>query len=133
MEAEYCSFIYKLKDHCFDENLKMKNLHEIDHNYNDKMRMQVSPTELLWIRNQYEYITIDGKIIDNKHILRFENIEEGWEKFISGFSLQKVSLPHLNKNPHPDYTEVYNKETKKLVEKMYGEDIEHFKYTFDNK
>lgn len=81
------------------------------------------------IIQQKDYVTdIEGNIIVD-FIGRLENIEDDFKKIckIIGVSCK---LEKTNKSVHKDYKQYYDSMSKKLVEKLYKEDIELFNYSF---
>ena len=66
------------------------------------------------------------------YIGKFESLNTDWVTIqkILGIS---VHLPHGNKSSHKPYPHYYNDETRRLVEKRFEEDIDLFKYTFQEK
>ena len=66
-------------------------------------------------------------------IVKMENIDKEFEKIQKLFR-NNAPLLHLNNHIHPDkrdYTLFYNEHTKKRIAEIYGEDIEVFKYKFE--
>lgn len=63
------------------------------------------------------------------NIIKFENISTS----INSVPIfQNKTLPLYNVSPVKyDYTDMYNTESKKLINKIYQEDIDTFEYTFD--
>jgi len=85
----------------------------------------------LWPRSQFNFLSIDGElVVDN--LIRFENLEEDFYKICNKFGMEKPKIfPHINiQQDTTHYTELYNDTTIKLVEEMFGNDIEYFKYKF---
>jgi hypothetical protein len=72
------------------------------------------------------YTNEDGSIVSTDYIVRGENLEEDFkpiqEYFCSDFPLElKAELK---------YKEFYNTKTKKVISKLFEQDIEQFKYKF---
>jgi hypothetical protein len=63
------------------------------------------------------------------YIIRFENINEGWEYISKKFNLDR-NLPKFNETKRDDYKSYYNSSTKKIVEEFYKDDLNNFNYTF---
>jgi len=66
-------------------------------------------------------------------IIKYENLNTEFEKIQKLFR-NKNTLPHLNKHGHSNqnhYTKFYNESTKKRVAEIFEEDIETFKYRFE--
>ena len=66
-------------------------------------------------------------------IVIYENLNTDFEKIQKLFR-NNTPLPHLNKHGHLNeshYTSFYNEHSKKRVAEIYGEDIEAFKYKFE--
>lgn len=66
------------------------------------------------------------------YIGKFETLNTDW------ITIQKIlgitaSLPHGNQSIHKPYAYYYNSATRRLVEKRFEEDIDLFKYTFQEK
>jgi hypothetical protein len=73
---------------------------------------------------------------DSFTVVRFEDLKKGVSHFISKSGLSDIlnadNLESLNGTIHKHYTEYYNDETIEIVNKMWGCDLEHFSYSFDN-
>lgn len=78
-----------------------------------------------------EYYDIDNLQEEYKYI-RYEYLQEDVLNICDMLNLKPLHhLRHMNKtNRNPDYRVYYNKETRKIVEQKYQEDIERFGYTF---
>jgi len=66
-------------------------------------------------------------------IVKYENLNIEFEKIQKLFR-NNSPLLHLNKHNHPNenhYTSFYNEYTKKRIAEIYAEDIETFKYKFE--
>lgn len=63
------------------------------------------------------------------YIGKFETLNTDWVTIQKILGIT-VSLPHGNQSIHKPYPYYYNPETRRLVEKRFEEDIDLFKYTF---
>jgi hypothetical protein len=73
----------------------------------------------------YEFMTIDGVIPKNIHIIRFENLIVDSYLLMHCFGLDYGQFPHLRENKHPNFSTLYDDEMEELV-------YNHYKHTFDN-
>jgi len=76
-----------------------------------------------------------GPVVGVDWILRFENLNEEFARFMSGCGANKkgkfnLTLPRLNTSPHKPYKDYYCAPTKAVVERMWGDDLEYFGYKF---
>lgn len=87
--------------------------------------------DFFYALSQKAHLTLNSEIRVNE-ILRFENISEEFEKFISDHKISGVDsrLPHKNSTRHTQYRDFFCEDTKKVASKMYEEDLDEFKYTF---
>ena len=68
--------------------------------------------------------------IDEVFIGRFETIQHDWEQLLSlGVNGDKV-LPQLRPSEHKPYQGYYNDKTRRIVRRLYRQDIERFGYKF---
>lgn len=66
-------------------------------------------------------------------IIRFENLNDGFEEVARKLRLKTTSLPHTNISKSKakiDYRETYCEESKKIIADIYADDIELFNYSF---
>ncbi|MGD1871912.1 MAG: sulfotransferase family 2 domain-containing protein [Mastigocoleus sp.] len=74
---------------------------------------------------------------DNKEILldfvgKIENINEDFEFICNQIGISNQGFPHVNKTrKNAYYSTFYNKATRKIVEELYGDDIDRFEYSFE--
>ena len=80
-------------------------------------------SQLNWISDQKSKIIVD-------YIGRVENIQTDFDIICTRINKSNTEIKHLNKSRHKHFHELYNDNTKRLIELAYGEDIEAFKYTF---
>ena len=84
-----------------------------------------------WLCNHFQpqsyYIKSDDLKMD--FIGRFENYNEDIKTLGEKFNIKK-EIPHLNKTDHEPYKNFYNKNTIKIIENLYKEDIETYNYKF---
>ena len=85
---------------------------------NDKMLPALSQTS--WTHS----------VIEIDRILRFEQLNENWNKFVEDYKLKLPELPHLNASKKVDYKSYYDSHTKNLISQTFEEDIDTFKYVF---
>lgn len=65
---------------------------------------------------------------------RFENLHDDWEFVSEKIGDQSLQLAHINKSPRKkDYTSYYDKNTCRIIGKIYHEDIRNFGYFFEQK
>lgn len=82
-------------------------------------------------RTQLSYLTdFKGNIVvDN--IIRFEFLKSDFNNFINKYKIESNYLPHLGKQRNNvSYKEFYNEKTLNLVNKIFKDDIEYFKFKF---
>jgi len=60
---------------------------------------------------------------------KMENFSNDLNKVMDKLDLE-FQIKHLNKSQHKHYTEYYSNETRKIVEKLYKDDIEFGNYVF---
>ena len=84
----------------------------------------------LHLGNQYDWLTNHHNEIDMDFILRFENINEDFDRFTEKFNLPQYKFPHERKSDHEHYTTMYNNESIDIVSKFCKKDIEYFEYCF---
>ncbi|MCS4057061.1 hypothetical protein GGP75_002404 [Salinibacter ruber] len=70
----------------------------------------------------------DGSI-DLDYIVRLENFAEDMRVIESKVGMS-LDIEHRHKTDHNTYREYYSKETKKQVQKMFENDIDHFGYVY---
>jgi len=80
------------------------------------------------------YTDREGEICVD-YIVKFENLEEELNDVIkkTNMSLDELgNLPKANSNPRNEkkYEDIYDKESKKMVEKEFEKEIEYFGYSF---
>ena len=81
--------------------------------------------------SQMDFIAHDGCA---PQVCRFERLDDDIESFIErndmGDQLSVSALKKLNGTEHSDYRDYYSENSRAIVEKMWGDDLEHFSYTF---
>lgn len=83
----------------------------------------------LWIATKpmFTFVCLDGKLAVD-FVGRFENLDEDWKSVCKTMGVVDT-LPHINKGKHEgSYRDLYNKEAKFVVEKLYAKDFEMFNY-----
>ncbi len=80
--------------------------------------------------NQIDIISdLDGrKLVD--YILRFEHLEDMWNRMFEQLGHEPPKLPKKNTSKHKHYSEYYDDETCKFVGHLFKKDIETFGYEF---
>ena len=86
--------------------------------------------EVSFKRNQVNYLKRNNEVVDLELLIRHENIEEDYKKLQKyiGYKgpLPKITVGKMEIN----YREIYTRHTKSLVEEIFAEDLDYFKYTF---
>ena len=80
--------------------------------------------------NQLWWIKYKNKI-EMDFIGRFENLEVDFKKICNEIGAD-LQLPHVNSSKHTHYSNYYDIDSKKFVAKVCQEEIEVFKYKFDD-
>ena len=78
------------------------------------------------IQNQCEWLEDEGGEIKLNKIIRFEQIDKGFEEVCADLSIGGCKLPHRNKSKHKDYRSYYDDGTRKIVGRMFRRDISEF-------
>jgi len=80
--------------------------------------------------NQIDVISgLNGeKLVD--YILRFEYLEEMWNKMFKELGYEPPELPKKNASKHKHYSEYYDDETREFVAHLFEKDIKEFGYEY---
>tara|TARA_R110002110_G_scaffold132836_1_gene314751 strand:- start:5552 stop:6154 length:603 start_codon:yes stop_codon:yes gene_type:complete len=79
----------------------------------------------VFIKPQSEYLNSD-----NIKILRFENLKKDFENYMKELGVNLSLNKHVRKSANNNYKNEYDKESIKIVEDLWGEDITNFNYKF---
>ena len=85
-------------------------------------------------KNQIDWLTSsDGELLMD-YVYKVEDFEKAI-KIIRDKTNNKINLSNVKYNSNPiskssEYREMYNYETRKLIEKRFEKDIDYFKYKF---
>ena len=80
--------------------------------------------------DQYKYCTDKKNNFCLDEVIKFENLNNDFNKISSLFFNKKDMLNHLNKSDHKQYREYYNDNTKDKIYYYCKRDIEFFEYEF---
>ena len=72
---------------------------------------------------------IKSNFLKMNFIGKFENYNKDIKTLGEKFNIKK-EIAHLNKTDHEPYRNLYNKNTIKIIEDLYKEDIENYNYKF---
>tara|TARA_Y100000034_G_C6642711_1_gene281001 strand:+ start:36 stop:611 length:576 start_codon:yes stop_codon:yes gene_type:complete len=94
------------------------------------MNLETSPCrDFIHLQPQYDFLQVDGEVkLD--FVGRYENLREDFKKVEKDLGIRSVELPTIRTSTHPDFKELYDKEMKEIVKRMYGNDFEEFGYEF---
>lgn len=104
-------------------NNKFKN-YEFEEFLNHDLKTNID------IINQYEYCTDQENNFCLDEIIKFENLNEDFNKISSKIFNKKDMLSHFNKSDHKQYREYYNDKMKDKIYNFCKKDIEFFEYEF---
>ena len=92
---------------------------------------KVLPTGKAFISQwtQHQYLSNDRGNILVDFVGRFEHLEIDWQKFCYFTRLPKLKLPNLNTSNKGNYRQYYNETTYRIVNKMFKNDFNFFKYS----
>ena len=79
----------------------------------------------------WDWITIEGHVAVD-YLCSMHTLQSDYE-FLSNKIGLKKSLPHSNKSEHGDYRKYYNSKMIDSVAKVFNNDIQYFKFNFENK
>lgn len=101
---------------------EVKLTHSLDRTFGEAHL--VSQTKYLYVKNKLK-INFLG---------RFENYEADLKKLLDKLKRKKginiKEICHKNSSHHENYKKYYNSVTKKIIEKMYEDDLNNFNYVF---
>jgi hypothetical protein len=72
----------------------------------------------------------NNKLVD--YILRFEYLDEMWNKMFEEIGYEPPKLPVKNESKHKHYSEYYDDESREFVGHLFKKDIETFGYKFEH-
>ncbi|HWB19520.1 MAG TPA: sulfotransferase family 2 domain-containing protein [Phycisphaerales bacterium] len=82
--------------------------------------------------SQHRFVAnAQGRVIVN-FVGRFERLEEDFDRLCEKLNVD-VRLPKLNASNHRPYQAHYNGATRRLVERLFAQDVAMFEYTFDER
>ena len=79
---------------------------------------------------------VDGKLFwldgpGNVFLIRYENLQNDWDRLLISVGMEPVKLPHLNRTGGKgDYRDYYDPSTVAMVADKFAEEISKFGYTF---
>lgn len=79
-------------------------------------------SQCFWLKNSQGAINID-------YILRFETLNEDWNKFLEEVQLPPRKLPRKNISKHDQWQKYYTDKEAEVIYKRYQEDFEALKYS----
>lgn len=84
---------------------------------------------MIWM-SQCDYIDTEDNYDIDLTIIRYENLNKGFEKFIKDKNLDDIdiNLPWLNKSNYVNYNNYYNQKLKNKVYSLWEKDFIKFKY-----
>jgi predicted phosphoadenosine phosphosulfate sulfurtransferase len=80
---------------------------------------------------QIDFLTDEHENILVHFIGRFERLAEDAQTVFARLGVQCDRMPHRLRSRRSHYWEYYNDETRKLISRLYGSDIDTFSYVFD--
>lgn len=112
-----------------DLNLKeFLNFYENYYRYDNRDYLKISnKTQLSWLKRKDK-----GNLIPDK-IYKFENLKELKKDLLEMFDIEIDLNQKANTTSHQHYSKYYDEELKNLIYERFKEDIEYFKYEFEEK
>jgi hypothetical protein len=83
------------------------------------------------LKQQMYWIRDFNGVVDLDYIIRFENLEEGFNEVKKCIGVDNIKLPHELKTKKDDYRKFYDDYTRDLVREIYKEEIVLFNYRFE--
>ncbi len=103
------------------QNRKIVN--EESHKWIYSINESYSFSQIWWLKHKNK--------IDMDFIGKFENLELDFKKVCKEINAN-LKLPHVNSSKHTHYSSYYDLDSKKFVSKVCEEEIELFKYKFED-
>ena len=69
-------------------------------------------------------------IDDMDYVGRLESLQDDLCQIAERVGVQVFEVPHLNKSKSCGYRDYYSKRSRSLVQKLYQDDLDRFKYVF---
>lgn len=114
---------FMMKDQHHHQHGKIKKMG----NFKDYIKWRVENE----VRYQTDFLlNHNGKLVVD-YVGRLETIEEDFNWLCQKLNLN-ASLPHQNQSQHKKYLELYDEESKQLVEDAFQKDIKLLGYSFDD-
>lgn len=85
-----------------------------------------------WAAQNQEYLCTcpkTGRVVD--FIGRFDHLQRDWDRVCRHVGLPRVVLPRRNVMPHPPYQRMYDAESRRLVERLWGSELAFTRYGWD--
>ena len=82
------------------------------------------------VRPQLDILMNEKGIFVPDYVLRFENLQEDYNKLSHIIGKKESTLPRLNETSHEHYTAYFDSKTKKTFEALFKKDIDFFGYKF---
>ena len=84
---------------------------------------------------QKSFIELESKV-SVENLIRFENLETEFAEFLHKYNLKnfyeksQITLKQLNGTEHKNFKHYYCQKSKKIINKIWGEDLDYFAYLF---
>jgi hypothetical protein len=132
-------FMIRLNDNVknihFWNEYKVTKMQTLWRNERFETRFSQNVNQRVWIPSvfwNYEFFMLSnfthGKVQPD-YIIRQENLQSDWNVLAKQFNM-KTELPYKNKGKPKKLNELYNQETKELVDFIFKKDIEEHHYIF---
>jgi len=86
------------------------------------------PVKFNPIQSPWIYDDMGNCMVD--FVGRFENYERDFNVICDKIRIPHQKLPYYNTSDHKHYSEYYDKDTQKIIEEKFANDIKHFGYEF---
>jgi hypothetical protein len=82
-------------------------------------------------RSQLSKLTdLDGSLLVD-HVGQLEDVQDTLDWLTGRLGMGRIGISHINRATKSHYASYYTPRTRDMVEEMYREDIEYFKYQFE--
>ena len=71
----------------------------------------------------------DNLLVDS--VLKFENLEEGYESLCEAFGVEVTPLAKKNQSGHAGYKAYYDERTRKYIGERFRRDVDLFDYSYE--